>query len=162
MAAPDITVRVTGLREMEQALRDLGEEYSPRGARRALNIPMRNAMRIVSEEIMARTPIDTGRLAETTAVMSTPPTREWLRSNPDSVWTARAGWFWTSPARYWFQALAVEYGTSRQTGNSVLRTALQSNIDNVIRTFSSELGPQIERRAEQLARNRLRRSRRGR
>lgn len=151
MPAPAVDFRIEGLSDLERNLLDMAEEFGPRNARRSLNIPMRNAFRIVEAAIRTDTPVDTGRLRELTRVQTGNPSRFDLADTPDAVWVARAGWFWTSPSFYSFRALAVEYGTRSQTGQSVLRRSLERNIPQVLSVLGRELGDNIERTANRLA-----------
>lgn len=160
MAVPTVEFRVEGLRELERNILELAEEYTPQQARRTLNIPMRNAFRIVENQIRNRTPVDTGRLRELVRLESTRPNRFDLAENPNYIWVARAGWFWTSPSTYSFQALAVEYGTRFRVGYRTLRNALENNVNPVLNAFSTELAANITRTATRLARRQLRASRR--
>ena len=160
MPVPIVNFEVQGLRELERNILDLSNDYSPRQARSAFNIPMRNAFRIVEDQIRNNTPVDTGRLRELVRLMTGRTNRFETADDPNAVWAARAGWFWTSPASYSFQALAVEYGTRFQPGQRILRNALENNVQAVLSTFSQTLGEGIERRAMQLARRQARRGRR--
>lgn len=152
MAAPQVDFRVEGLAGLERNLLQLAEDFGPRNARRAFNIPMRDAFRIVENDIRSNTPVDTGRLRETVRTQTGTANRFERADSPNAVWSARAGWFWTSPSYFSFQALAVEYGTRSQTGLNVLRGALQRNIPAVLDQFGSTLGANIERTADRLGR----------
>ena len=157
MAAPRVNFQVQGLRELENNILELSEEYGPRGARSAFNIPMRDSFRVVEEQIRSTTPVDTGRLRELVRLQTGTANRFERADSPDAVWAARAGWFWTSPSTYSFQALAVEYGTRFIPAQRTLRNALENNINAVLDQFSDRLAAGIERRATQLARRQARR-----
>ena len=156
MAVPEFTFRVEGLSELERNLRQLGEEYGPRRARTAFRIPMRNAFRVVEAAIRSSTPVDTGDLQETTRLQVGVSNRFEKARNPGAVYSARAGWFWTPARSFWFQALAVEFGTSQVPARAVLRNALSNYGEAAANQLGRELGANIEKTARRLARQRAR------
>lgn len=156
MAAPQVDFQVQGLAGLERNILDLAEAYGPRNARVAFNIPMRNAFRIVEDTIRSTTPVDTGRLRETVDLQSTTANRFERADSPNAIWAVRAGWFWTSPSTFSFQALAVEYGTRFQPAERTLRRALEGNAGAVLNQFSRTLGANIERTADRLGARQLR------
>lgn len=150
MVVPVQTINVRGLTALNRNLQEISDDFGPQKARRILALPLRNALQIVGNQIAATTPQDTGRLAALTDTRARVPSRQDKRANPDVVYVARTGWFWPTGDGTWFQALAVEFGTRYQQGDRTLRNALESNAQAVVDQFSSELGPRIERRANQL------------
>ena len=156
MAVAGLQFRVDGLRESDQALTALAEEYGPRNARQSLSVPLRRAMAPVLDDVEANTPVDTGSLQSLSKTRVSTANRFDTGRSPDVVFVARTGWFWPTSNSHWFQALAVEYGTRTQSGQRVLRRALQNNIREVTNIFSRELGPSIERAATRLHARRAR------
>ena len=154
MPAPTIRANITGLAEAERNLLELAREYGPGRARRTLTTPLNRAIAPVLDQIQTETPVDTGRLRESVRRRTGAANRFERMEFPDAVAATRVGWFWAAGNSQWFQALAVEFGQPRQGvgGQRILRNALENNIDEVIRIFSRELGPQIERTAERLGR----------
>ena len=152
MAAPQVDFQVQGLAGLERNMLQLANDYGPRNARRAFNIPMRDAFRLVENAIRVNTPIDTGRLRETVLLQSTTANVFERADSPNAIWSVRAGWFWTSPSTFSFQTLAVEYGTRFVPAQRTLRNALESNASAVLDQFGRELGANIERTADRLGR----------
>ena len=152
---PDgVTVRIEGLRQLERNWIRLSNELGPRRARSVANVPIRRALQPVRDQIQRDTPVDTGDLRDSVNLNSGAARRTEQRSGtfgPNVVAVGRTGWFWRGRS-LWFQALAVEYGTRYTEPRSVLRNALEQNVNNVLRIFANEFGPRIEQRAERFAR----------
>ena len=152
---PDsLTFNVRGVAELERAWLRLADDLGPRRARTVANIPIRRALAPVRNQIERETPIDTGELRDSINTNAGTARRTEQRSGtfgPNVVAVGRTGWFWRGRS-LWFQALAVEYGTRYTEPRSVLRNALEQNVNNVLRIFANEFGPRIEQRAERFAR----------
>ena len=154
--AGDFTVRVEGLRQLEENWLRLGNDIGLPRARNIANVPLRNALRSqVEPTIRANTPVDTGGLRES---INTPLGRRVRRQeiasgtfNRNVVVRAETGWFWRGRS-LWFQSLAVEFGTRAQAPQAVLRNALQANINSTLQQFSTEFGNRLEARARRYAR----------
>lgn len=150
MAVAGLRFRVEGLREAEQALTALATEYGPRNARQSLSVPLRKAMAPALDDVRANTPVDTGDLQSLSRTRVGSPTREDMGRSPNVVFVARTGWFWPTSHSRWFQAVAVEFGTSQRAGTRVVQRALRDNIREITNIFSREIGPSIERAATRL------------
>lgn len=149
----DIKFKVEGLRELDDALIALAQEYGHKNAATAMRPAMKAAMKPMEEAIRSTTPVDSGTLAASTKTRIGKVTRKMLNSvhfHKDMVIAARTGWTWGKPS-LWNQALAVEFGTSKHSGSATLWSAFQSQIDGAVRIFGKELGPAIERTAARLA-----------
>ena len=150
----DFTVQFDGFAKLERDWLRLAADLGPRRARTVVNAPIRNALRVVRSDIQANTPVDTGGLRQSIRQNTRIASRSELARGTftrDDVAVGRVGWFWTGES-LWFQALAVEYGTRQVAAQNVLRSALERNVDQVLRTLSNDLGQAIERRAAQFAR----------
>lgn len=154
MAAPDIRTNVRGLRQLEQNLIALAEQYGPNNAIGALRTPTRRTLRQVAEIIRRNTPVDTGTLRDSVNVRVNQATRR-LRASRNIVNNAilvgRVGWFWTRPS-LWNQALSVEFGNRTTDAQPVLRPALNDLASITIQTFVPEVTRSIETTAMRLGR----------
>lgn len=157
MPVPEYSVRIDGLEHLNNSLQEISRMYGPRQARSSLRVPMRNAFESVADQIERTTPVDSGRLRESTNLRPQVPTRDDRRRNPGVVYTVKAGWEWTRPS-LWSQALAVEYGTRQVSEQRILRSALDDNADRVVAELIPQLANQLDRTARRL-RNRQRRAR---
>lgn len=149
----DIKFDIKGLKELENALRDLGEEYAnPKFAVQAMRPAVKAAMEPVEGTIIASTPRDKGNLANSTKTRIGKPTKKMLSSqhfNNDTIIAGRSGWTW-SGGSLWNQSLAVEFGTAEMSGSATLRNAIDAHAEQMIETFAKTLGPSIEKKAKQL------------
>ena len=154
----DITLKVEGLRELEAALLALAEEYGPKAGVQAMRPAVKAAVAPVEAIIQSTTPVDSGKLAATTKTRIGKPTGKMLKSehfNADMVLAARVGWTWGGEQSHWKQALAQEFGTRKVSGSATLRTAFETNVDNMINDFGATLGPAIEKKAAALNKKKL-------
>lgn len=154
--AGDFSVRVDGLRQLERNWLRLSRDVGIRSARNIANVPLRNALRDqVEPTIRANTPVDSGALRDSiNTTLGRGPRRSEISSGTFSrnvVSRALTGWHWRGTS-LWFESLAVEYGTRYQTGQSVLRNALQSRVRPVLNQFAAEFGRRLEQRASRFAR----------
>lgn len=150
---PQFDFRVEGLQKLERDWIRLANDLGPTRARTVANIPLRNALRPVEDEIRANTPVDTGGLSQSIATRARIPTRAEVSQGTltrDDVAVARTGWFWRGTS-LWFQALAIEYGTAQVAPQMVIRDALRNNVREVTDILARELGERIEQRARRLA-----------
>ena len=154
MPIPDITFRLEGLEQANNNINQLSAEFGPRRAVQTFNVPLRRAFAIVEQDIRANTPVESGELRDSTRLRAGRANRFERRRFPDAVYAVRAGWFYPSPNTLTFRALATEYGTSNQSANPVLRTALANNAERAIRIFCDEIGDRIQRTATRLNRQR--------
>ena len=152
----DFSVRVEGLQQLERNWLRLSRDVGVRSARNIANVPLRNALRDQVEPIIrTNTPVDTGGLRDSIrTTLGRGPRRSEIASGTfdrNVVVRSLTGWHWQGTS-LWFQALAVEYGTRYQVGQSVLRSALQTRTTGVVNQFAAEFGRRIEQRASRFAR----------
>lgn len=144
----EFNVQLTGFAELERDWLALANDLGPARARTTLNRPVRQAIEIAADDIRENTPVDTGDLQRSVNTNSGRARRSELRSgvfDANDVVVARAGWFWRGESM-WFQALAVEYGTSQQPPRMVLRDALRSNADAMLERLRTGIREAITRR----------------
>lgn len=156
MPAVVVRTNIRGLESANKNLQEIADMYGPRRARNVLRVPMRDAFRIVAEDISRTTPVDTGRLVATTNLRTRVPNRFDRRRTPGVVYVATAGWEFQRASGYWQQALAVEFGTSQVQPQRILTKALSRNAGIVVDEFARRLGIQVERAARRLAREQRR------
>lgn len=158
MAAPDVRVRITGLRELEANLLDLADEYGPRNAISSLRAPMRAALVPFREQVIANTPVDTGVLRESVRLQIRQPNRMRDRGPHTDVTrnilVGLVGWSWSSEMNLWNQALAIEFGNRVTVAQPVLRPLLDSLGEAAINNFAEDAARSIERTARRLGRRR--------
>lgn len=152
----ELEFEVQGLKELERNLLALSAEYGPKTGPQAMRPAIKAAVGEIEGTISHFTPRDTGKLADSTKIRIGKPTRAMLRSehfNQDTIIAARIGWTW-SGASLWNQALNVEFGTSKSSGQAILRTSFDLHRDQMLKDFADTLGPAIEKKAKALHRKR--------
>ena len=143
-----------GLKGLEKSLLALAKTYgSPKYALQALRPAIRKALMPIFELIKRTTPVDTGRLRDSTKLaIRRPKANE--KKNPgigkNAVLIGLVGWFWRSGSPIGRQGLAVEFGTQHRPAKPVLRPALERNFSKIVTTFRTELGTAIKKKARQL------------
>ena len=150
----DFSVELRGFAQLERDWLQLAGDLGPAKARTTLNRPVRQAIEMAADEIRENTPVDSGDLQRSVRTNSGRANRKELRSgvfDPNDVVVARAGWFWRGESM-WFQALAVEYGTSQQAPRMVLRDALRNNADAMLGTLRRGIREAIMRRVARFSR----------
>ena len=149
-----IQAKITGLRQLERNLLEISKEYGPKKALQTLRPAIRKALLPLEQQIRAKTPRDSGDLAKLTTIKVGKPSkreRGSSRVSSDAVLIGKVGWFWRGKPSFWFQALAVEFGTRFVPGRSVLRSAIESNQSTMLETFKRELKISIEKKVKQLS-----------
>lgn len=147
-------MKLKGMKELERSLLKLGKEFGdPKYALQALRPAMKKAMKPVEANIRANTPVADGDLKDSVnlKVKKSNKKDKQVLGN-DSVMVAEAGWFWRPGQSTFRKAIAVEYGTSTQEPQPVLRNALDSHANSLIQEFRSELIKSIEKKTKQLRR----------
>lgn len=152
----DLNIKIEGLKELEQNLHELGEEFGGKAAVSALRPAIRKAMDPLKSALDTATPKISGGLAESITLKIGKPTKKMLKSEhipENAVITGRIGYFWGRPS-LWKQALAVELGTYKMTARSPLRNTLDQNYTSMLETFKIEAGKSIEKTAKRLYKKR--------
>lgn len=147
----DLDFKLTGFKELENTLNELGEEFGHRKVRTSVNKALKKAMKPVEQQIRSLTPVDTGYLKQSVKTNTGKPKRRELSVTlgPNVIAVARSGWFYKNRGDH-FQAIAIEYGTRSMRPQKILRGALKDNITEVLNSLAKNLGPDIEKRAEKL------------
>ena len=154
-----LRARIVGLEQLERNINDLAEEFGPRNARTAYNRALNEALTPIEDEIRNTTPVDTGDTQRLTRRRVRAPRRNEIRGphiNQNAVVVGEAGWFYRRGESSSHALLAIEYGTSRQSGRRVLRGAFGRRSPEALRVFSRTLGDSITRTATRLGRRRAR------
>ena len=152
----DFEFRIDGLDELEKNLLDLAREYGPRNARNAFNVPMKKALAVVEEKIIADTPMDTGELKQSVKIKTgrgpvLKSRLNWNIASPGGkdkiVAAAHVGWYGQSS----YKLLAVEYGTRKKSRPGVVRRALRTKAGHVMKTFRTEFAKNLTKTANRLS-----------
>ena len=152
----EINFKVEGLKQAERNLRELAKTFGdPKYALQAIRPAIRKALLPLKKQIEGDTPVLSGKLKSSVAIKITKPNkREKQKLGSDAVIFGKVGWFWKAPETYWRRGLAVEFGTKNKQATPVLVPALEQNIQQMINTFKSTLGPAIEKKAKALNKKR--------
>lgn len=148
----ELTVKIEGLKELEDNLMEMADEYGPKSGLQALRPAIKAAMKPAEMAVRSNTPVDSGALLGSTKTKIGKPSRKMLSSEhygQNTVLVGRTGYFWTKPS-LWNQALAVEFGTRMKRAKSPLRNSFDQTHSQMIKEFSTTLGPAIEKKAAQL------------
>ena len=155
----DIVADVRGFEGIDEMLGGLARDFGPKNAATILNQPLRTAMKPIRDAIERTTPVDMGDLKDAVNLRVGRPSARRIRTamavDEFTVAEARAGWFWnrSTDSVNQHQALAVEFGTSKNPGGQhVLQRALRSGANQAVNTLSQELRPRLIKRARELAR----------
>ena len=155
MAKP---IRVEGLRDLERNLRALQKEYGGKAATQAMRPALKAAIDPLKGDIAQDTPVDSGNLQATTKVAIGKPNKKMLATrhyNATTVIAGRVGWFWRSRS-YWYQAIAMEFGTRGSPALNILRGTFDREHMGMLNRFKTALGPAIEKKAKSLKKKRFR------
>lgn len=123
----DFSVEVLGLKELDQALRQLAWP----AARRALRKGMRKGANVVRDEARAKAPIDTGLLKRHIR------TRERSEENGDLRFAVEI-------TRSAFYGRFLEYGTSKMAAKPFLRPAAENKTEEAVVAMRDAMQEAIE------------------
>ena len=133
------TVNVVGLKELEDALHELGSEVA--GQRGGLvRTALRAAAVPVLEEARDRVPEDTGRLKNAIK----------LRRHPNPKYLNEIWGVGVDPGRSRDDLRGAWYGYIVEFNKPFLRPALESNRENSVNLFRKKLAAGIERTAKKI------------
>ena len=153
----EITYTVEGLRQIDDNLQALANQYGVRNALRALRKPVRDALTPVFNAIKNNTPVDTGDLRNSTFISISIPTKRQIAQSQsiprDAIIQGSVGWRWTSARPLSHSALAIEFGNSRVSAQPVITPAFESNIPRINTTIANEIRASIESTARRLAKS---------
>lgn len=140
-------VKLEGFRELDKQLATLGV----RAEKRVVKTAIRKASEIIHREIVARTPVDTGRLkAALSKVRGI--LRSLKKSKQGNVGTGvflprRKALGIAEDATFYYPA-AVEYGTKDRAGTHFVRSAVEAKTQEYLAMLRKELGLGIESEAK--------------
>lgn len=126
-----MTIRIEGLRELQEQLKEVGDALTQR---KVLRAAARKAFKPVLDEAISRAPIDTGALKESMRLASVNPKKgdavvvvglEFRKSKDKKD----AGWRWHFP----------EFGTVKQDAKPYIRPAFDNNVEAVTRDLKEQL-----------------------
>jgi HK97 gp10 family phage protein len=137
------TVKITGLRELEAALADLPKATGKNVLRRVL----RNRAKPIETEAEANAPVLTGGLQSRiyTGTRLTRRQAQAVKKEGKSDVEIHVGT--SDPA-----GLATEFGNYHQAAEPWLRPAWDANVSGVLDGIAADLGTEIEKAAQRLAR----------
>ena len=140
-----ITVKLSGLRDLDRALNESDLNIRKKAMRPALKKAMAPVLARVKANVEASR--DTGGLAETVK-MTTSFAKGNLRKSGKSaaaIGRVSAGSSRKREGKTGHQALQVEFGTQSMAAQPFMRPAISGHEKTVIKTFAKELGRQVER-----------------
>ena len=142
--------KLKGFDKLEKRLIALSNDVGPAKARTTLNKPLKDALQSTQSLIESTTPVDTGELRKTIKTNSGRANKKELSSGvftKNDVAVARTGYFWSTKS-HWFQALALEYGTSQMAPKRILRNAIESTKRIVLQDLGRGLSQSINKRVQ--------------
>jgi HK97 gp10 family phage protein len=137
----NISVKVEGLRELEQALGELPEAV----AKRTLNRVLKRAAEPIRAAAAAAAPKRTGRLSK--SIIVSPRLTRSQRRQAERHGFAEMFVGSKSPLAH-----LIEFGTAHSAPNAFLRRAWDAHKDEALAIIKTELGGEIKRAAARLAR----------
>ncbi|MEA1015590.1 HK97-gp10 family putative phage morphogenesis protein [Sphingosinicella sp. LY1275] len=140
-------VTVTGLRELDAALGELGKSLG-KGVLRRVGM---KALEPVKERAQMLVPVDEGRLRDS-IVIGTSLNKSARRSERGEARSSVTVYCGTSNRN----GVPREYGTWRTAAQPFMRPAWESENGNVLDSVGDQLGPEIEKTAARAARKRAR------
>ncbi len=148
-----ITVKLSGLRELDQALNELDLKTRKQAMRPALRTAMKPVLSRIKSNVEAIS--DTGGLEETVKMTASFAKGNLQKSGKQAAAIGRVsvGSSRKREGKTGHQALQVEFGTSDIPAKPVIRPAVTGHEKTIINTFAKELGRQIERIARRVRRN---------
>lgn len=133
------TVDVTGLKELEDALNELGSEVAGKNGGLVRTALMGAALPIL-KEAKARVPVDTGRLKNAI--------KRQRHRNPKYL--SEIVGIGVDPGRNRDDESGAWYGFIVEARKPFLRPAFEANRDNTVQTFRQKLAAGIERAAKKI------------
>ncbi|WP_246259339.1 HK97-gp10 family putative phage morphogenesis protein [Chelativorans oligotrophicus] len=149
-------VRIDGLRELEKALAELPKATGKNVLRRTLL----KAGQPIADDYEANVRRLTGTLAESAGV-STKLSRRQASQHRKMFRDDKASAEVFAGAGALVQAITEEFGTDKQAPQGALREAWDANKMSVLDTIKTELGNEITKAAERLARKAARQAAKG-
>ncbi len=148
-----ITIKLEGIGQVDQALKQLEEDFGAKTAQAKVLVPaVREAMRPVLLDARQNAPEDTGDLTRSLLVEARRPTKRDRRSKyvtqTDTVIAAVTTASGKKLAKMGIKsdarAIAQEFGTARHPAQPYLRPALEANAQNTVTRLGNILARRIE------------------
>lgn len=122
----DFDVQITGLRELDDALRELAGP----AARRAMRKGMRQGANVVRDEAKARAPKDTGNLKKSIRTRERREEGGWMR-------------YAIEVRRRAFYGRFLEFGTSKMAAKPFLRPAAENKTAEAVERMRDAMGEAV-------------------
>lgn len=136
-----VTLHISGLRELEQALNKLDLDIRKKAARDAGN----EAMEPIRRQVMHRVPVDEGALRSTIRMSSTNAPSRLKKEKKGAILRTRISVGNTKRFKGGAYALQVEFGTVDTPKQPFIMPSIQGNEPTVFRRFKKALTESIER-----------------
>lgn len=148
MAKNTVTVKVSGLKELNKKLNDLDLELRKRAAREA----GREAIKPVAERMKNKIAVDTGGLKDTIRVSATtaPSRLKKYSKKASMIASASVGRKSHKEGGTGHQALQLEYGTDNMEAQPFVRPAIQGHEKSVFMHFRKHLNKSINKFARRM------------
>jgi HK97 gp10 family phage protein len=153
MASTRKVMQIEGLTELDDALTELAEEFSPRNAKTVLRGALRDAGKIIAEAGEANAPRGaTGKLAESYTVgskLSKRQKKEHKKESPIEVFVG------PTPHP---KSVQTEFGNAHQAAQPHLRPAWDGNVQRVLGVIIAQTKERLEKTRKRLAQRAERRA----
>ena len=151
-----ITVDTRDLRNIENAVLELGEAFGPKEALASLRPSFRKMSQVILSAIVSATPSDTGELANSAKISIKRPNKRVQRSVPQgTVLISEIGYVF--PARDMGKFLAIEVGNQYVSAKAPLKRSLNAQFDNAVAAFRASFQEDFNKVAERLRKKHSRR-----
>lgn len=168
--ADSVTFKVEGIKEFEDLLKEIQDDFGEKDSKKILNKAVRKSMAYVLNTAKTMTPVDTGALRASLRLEVRKPSRKDKRSKYVEPTDIVIGNVTTAPgsvlAKKKFmnvksgkiqqgidsdaRAIANEFGTAKMPAKPFMRPAMESQGGNVVGSLSSSLKSVLEKyRAKQ-------------
>jgi HK97 gp10 family phage protein len=147
------TIKLTGMADVEDALRRLEDDFGNKMARSKVLVPaVREAMKPVLANARANAPVETGGLKRSLQVEARRPSRKDKNSKYVSSSDTVIALVTTAPGKKLAKmgiksdarAIAQEFGTAKTPAHPYLRTALESQSASVVENLKAILVRRID------------------
>lgn len=146
MASQKTLFKVEGLKELDQALVALSEEFHPRNARNVLRGALKDGGKIIADAGEANAPRLSGELADSYTVGTKLSRRQKRQHKKESQIEVFVG-----PTPH-AKSVQTEFGNAHQAPHPHLRPAWDSNVTRVLDLIVSQIKERLEKTRARLAR----------
>lgn len=138
--------KIEGLKELDQALVELAEEFHPRNARNVLRSSLKEGGKIIASAGEANAPRLSGKLAESYTVGGKLSRRQRRLHKKESQIETFVG-----PTPH-AKSVQTEFGNAHQSPHPHLRPAWDSNVTRVLDVIVGQIKERLEKTRARLAR----------